>query len=742
MEISLQKRLEQHFKTPKYQPQTKSEIARALRVSPEERAGLRRALQEMEQAGKIFSGAHGRYRWQRDQRGTLKGTVFIRLGGGGTLLVDFTDPATATMAATLGLEAGAARISIDAGDLGTAMQGDTVLAQVRKDEPQAWWRHVAEKRKALEQMKDTGATPLLAKVTKVLARKHKTLVGVLRRKEKSVWVVPDDALLAAKVEIRPAPDADCKVGDKVVVEITDWPTHDRGPRGQVLKRIGKVGDPGVDMLGIIYKYHLPQEFPPAVLAEAERVPEKIDAAAIADREDWRQREVITIDPADARDFDDAIAVTHLPNGGWELAVHIADVSHYVTPKSALDLEAKERGNSIYLADRVIPMLPERLSNGVCSLRPNEDRLTRAAILTYDAKGNRTASRFIRAVICSRQRYSYEQAYEVMEPYLKKPESALRDPAAPLPARAWALASLLRKHRFAAGSLDLDYLEIKVMLDLDGNPLGLKKIEHDESHQLIEEFMLQANEAVAEQLRAAGRPAVYRIHEDPNPDKLVDLREFLMTNGIHTGDLSNRRELQKALEIINSRDESAVLKLAVLKSMKRASYGTEPLGHYGLAKDNYLHFTSPIRRYADLLVHRSQANLLWGAKYAVPDYAKLGELSEHLAITERNAAEAETQSKRIKEMAYFTQLISAKKPPKFQAAISSVRRIGLFIELSEVMTRGIVRHEDLGPHHFEFDAKKEQYVCAKPKRTLKVGDIIDVVPIAVEHDRGSVAFRLI
>ena len=731
MASALQKLLSDHFRAPKYQPQTKSEIARALRLGPDQRADLRAALREMEEAGKVVSGAHGKYRLPREKDGAVQGTVFLRPGGGGVLVVDPKAPQHA-----------GARISVGTDDLGTAMSGDTVLAQVKKDPPQNWWRHVAEKRKALEQMEETGAMPMVAKITKVLHRKHHTIVGTFRRKETSVWVVPDDALLAARVEISTAPPVECKSGDKVVVEITDWPTQHRGPRGKVARRLGKTGDPGVDMLGIIYKYHLPQEFPPEVLAEAERVPQTISDAVLAEREDWRGREVITIDPADARDFDDAIAVTHFPDGRWELAVHIADVSHYVTPQSALDREARERGNSIYLADRVLPMLPERLSNGVCSLRPHEDRLTRVAVLTYDAQGHRIAARFNRAVICSRQRYSYEQAYEVMKPYLKHPDAALRDPAAPLPARAWALAARLRKLRFAEGSLDLDFPEIKVQLDSLGQPIGLTKIEHDESHQLIEEFMLQANEAVAVQLRASERPAIYRTHEDPNPDKLNDLREMLLAGGLQVGDLTQRRELQKALQLINSREDAAVLKIAVLKSMKRASYGTDPLGHYGLAKENYLHFTSPIRRYADLLVHRSQANLLWGAKHSVPDYARLQEIAEHLALTERNAAEAETQSKRLKEMAYFTKLIAQKKPPTFRAVISSVRRIGLFIELSEVMTRGIVRHEDLGPHPYLFEAKLEQYVCRKPRRTLRTGDVITVAPIAVELERGSVAFRLV
>jgi ribonuclease R len=416
------------------------------------------------------------------------------------------------------------------------------------------------------------------------------------------------------------------------------------------------------------------------------------------------------------------------------------VSHYVTPGSALDKEARIRGNSVYLADRVIPMLPERLSNGVCSLRPDENRLTRCAVLTYSKEGVRTGARFCKAVICSSKRYSYEEAFEVMKPYLSDPDRAWTDPSAPLPAKAWALGSRLRKRRLKHGSLDLDFPEVKVVLDKLGVPIELRRITHDESHQMIEEFMLEANEAVAEQLRRAQRPAIFRIHEDPDGERLNDLRDFLMTNGIRVGDLSKRMEMQKALEQINGRVEAPVLKLAVLKSMKRAAYHVDCLGHYGLAKESYLHFTSPIRRYADLIVHRSQGQLLFGGKGATPDYGKMQELAEHLGHTERLAAEAEMQSRKIKELAYFERIIKASQPTVFQAMVSKALRVGLFVEVTEVFVKGIVRAEALEEHGYYFEQNTERYVNRKGG-AIGIGDVLSVVPLFIEQERGSVAFRL-
>src|ERR1043165_5622787 len=355
------------------------------------------------------------------------------------------------------------------------------------------------------------------------------------------------------------------------------------------------------MLSIIRKYHLPTTFPQNVLEEAEQIPEQVSARLSEGREDLRGKFIVTIDPDDARDFDDAIDVERVPGGGWRLGVHIADVAAYVKPGSALDREAYKRGNSVYLPDRVIPMLPERLSNGVCSLNPNVNRLTHSVFLEFGKDGQTKSARFGRTVIRSAKRLTYRQAYAILQ-------SPPNDQLGERLHVAWELASLLRRNRFKQGSLDLDFPEVKVRLDQEGKPIQLERIENDESHQLIEEFMLAANEAVALELKNRLIPTVYRVHENPDPEKLGEYRELVLSHGYKVGDLSKRAELQRLLASLRGKPEEQALKIGLLKSLKRARYATQPLGHYGLAKNNSTHFTTPIRRYADLIVHRGLASL--------------------------------------------------------------------------------------------------------------------------------------
>ena len=353
------------------------------------------------------------------------------------------------------------------------------------------------------------------------------------------------------------------------------------------------------MLSIIRKYDLPTEFPKDVIDEVNQIPKRVEAGTLEGREDLRTRFIVTIDPDDARDFDDAVDVEKIDDQGWRLGVHIADVATYVQPGSALDREARRRGNSVYLPDRVIPMLPEQLSNGVCSLNPGVDRLTYSVFIQFDKNGRAKNTRFARSVIRSAHRLTYKQAYAILQ-------SPAKDELGERLHGAWKLASLLRRKRFEHGSLDLDFPEVKVLLDAAGKPVKMERIENDESHQLVEEFMLAANEAVAQEMRHREIPTVYRIHEDPDPEKLSEYRELVLSYNYKAGDLSKRPELQRFLASTRGKPEEQALKIGLLKSLKRARYSPEPLGHYGLAKSNYLHFTSPIRRYADLVVHRGLA----------------------------------------------------------------------------------------------------------------------------------------
>jgi len=502
------------------------------------------------------------------------------------------------------------------------------------------------------------------------------------------------------------------------------------------------------MLSIIRKYHLPAEFPKDVLDQAERIPEEIDARQLEGREDLRKDFIVTIDPDDARDFDDAIQVEKT-NSGWRLGVHIADVAAYVEPRSALDREARRRGNSVYLPDRVTPMLPEKLSNGVCSLKPGVDRLTHSVFIHFDKHGVVKSARFGHSVIRSAHRLTYKQAYAILT-------SAPRDRLGQRLHLAWELAALLRRKRFEHGALDLDFPEVKVLVDKQGHPVRLERIENDESHQLIEEFMLAANEAVARELMKRAVPTIYRVHENPDPEKLAEYREFVLSFNYKVGDLTHRTELQRLLASIRGKPEEQALKVALLKSLKRARYAPQPLGHYGLAKANYLHFTSPIRRYADLVVHRAlgrDGTPLPSAASRIterrsrsdtpyhPDSREIASIAEHLSITERTAADAEIDAAQMKKLEFFQRQLDQCNPQIFRAAIVDVRNYGLMVELPDALITGLVHVSSLTDDFYLFEPARRQLIGRRSRKRYSVGDELSVFVSRVDVFKRQVDFAI-
>src|SRR5437868_6639701 len=554
-----------------YRPLNKVEIAGKIGVSGRARVALRKTLRDLERAGEIARIRKDRYVLPAEAD-LVTGKLSVHPAGYGFLTSE---------------KPGEPDIFIAAENVGTAMHGDRVIARISPEPPAGRIKGRREGR-----------------VIRILERAHETVVGTLQRSRNFYYVVPDDPRFVHDIYVRPvAVEEDrqsrtgATVGDKVVVRLDDWQSRHVNPEGEIIEVLGPASAPGVDVLSIVRKYHLPTEFPREVLQQAERIPETIEALQLAGRDDLRDQFIVTIDPDDARDFDDAIHVEKLSNGGWQLGVHIADVAAYVEPGSALDREARRRGNSVYLPDRVIPMLPERLSNGVCSLKPEVDRLTHSVFIQFDKRGAAKSARFTRTVIRSAHRLTYKEAYAIL---MSPPSDRLGERLH----LAWELGALLRRKRFEHGALDLDFPEVKVWVDTHGQPTRLERVENDESHQLIEEFMLAANEAVARELKKRAIPTIYRVHENPDSEKLGEYREFALSFGYQVGDLTNRAELQRLLAEIGGKPEEQALKVGLLKSLKRASYDPQPLGHYGLAKTNYLHFTSPIRRYADLVVHRA------------------------------------------------------------------------------------------------------------------------------------------
>ena len=719
--------------------QSKNEIARALGVAVDDRSRLRQSLKVLVEEGKIIEGDGRKFRLHATKgQQVLSGTIFSKAGGGGSFRPEQGDQENAAVFAALGADP-EARLPIPEEHLGTALNGDRVSVKVTASAPPAWWRSEKARLNQPKAERAEQEVVLEARVVKIIERRNQHIPGTLFIRASHAWVIPDDVLLP-NVDLQVSDETEAKAGDKVVVAIDEWPTRGSRMKGHLVKRLGRPGEKGVDVLGIIYKFRLPLEFPGAVLQEAASHPDEIPAAEIARREDCRSHHIITIDPFDAKDFDDAIGVTELKDGGFELHVHIADVAHYVRPGSALDKEARERGNSTYLVDRVLPMLPERLSNGLCSLRPNEDKLTRFAVLTFSAKGVRTGQRFGAGIIRSARRYSYEEAMAS----LKTPDPG--DPDSDLLQRAWKLASMMRKRRYQNGALDLEFPEIKIILDEKGVPVRLATIQYDESHQLIEEFMLAANEAVAETLLQSGRPSIYRIHEEPDQAKLDELRQILAAAGIHVGDLGVRGELQKAIAAFAGRAEEPMLKLTLLKSLKRAVYSPDSLGHYGLHFKHYTHFTSPIRRYSDLIVHR----LLWNLTHApgsggtmkTPDYAHMKETAEHISTTERVSADAEMESRRLKELEYFERLASMENPEPWPCMVSRVLPFGLFIETTNSQTRGAIRFPDLGLPDPFFDADSATLRNRTPEVAIRAGDFIEAIPTGIDRERGTVNFRLL
>jgi ribonuclease R len=558
------------------------------------------------------------------------------------------------------------------------------------------------------------------------------------------------------------------VGDKVVVKLNEWQDRHQNPDGVIVARLGRAFEPRAELAAIYHKYNLAPAFPEEVLREAAALPSVVGPADLAGRRDYRKIPTFTIDPDDAKDFDDALSIEYLDGGDIRIGVHIADVSHYVKPGTALDREAQNRGNSTYLVGTVVPMLPEKLSNGLCSLVEAQDRLTKAALFTFAASGRLKDTAFANTVIRSVKRMTYKQAFALMfEDDLAKIRSL------PLPAahqtgatgralnelsqaeltdlqkwvrQLWAIGVKIRRERMAAGSLDLDMPETKIFVDAEGYADRIELIHNDESHQLIEEYMLMANEAVARLTRSHQLPSLYRVHDDPDETKLADFRHFLATFNIKVGDLMNRAEVVKLLGVLKDHPQGYILRTQLLRSMRKACYRATPDGHYGLNKTDYTHFTSPIRRYADLVVHRVFDAYLakhQGGSGSQISYriAQIDNLAEHLSLTEINSTEAERDSVKVKLMEYFERETEKKKKTVFTAIITDVRNHGFFIEVAEAGAFGMVPVSSLKDDFYVLNGAGTAFIGRKTKRKFELGHKVQVVVDKVDRQKRLIDFTV-
>lgn len=692
-------------------PVTAAVLARDLNVTKKRMHEFRRVVAELVAAGRIReteAGLIGARSGARLVQGTIKKTA----GGSGFLIPHKKVPSPATAA-----DPRAGDIFIAPHELGDAQTGDEVLVQL----------HDGGGRAGRER----------GKVVEILQRSTRTFVGTYLEQDDQGFVQVDGTTLNDPVSVGDPGAKGARPGDKVVFEMVRFPSHARGGEGVLTKVLGPRGEPGVDTLSIIHEFGLPDEFPEEVHAEARLQAELFREDELDGRLDLTAETIVTIDPVDARDFDDAISLTRSDDGNWHLGVHIADVAHFVRPGSVLDREAYRRGTSVYLPDRVLPMLPEVISNSLASLQQGKVRFTKSALIEFSAEGVPLHFEFAHSAIKVTKRFAYE---EVM-PIVNNPEkhkARLSGKVRQLLTWMHQLAMILRARRFAQGALELTMPEVKIDFDKEGRVSGAHVVPHDPSHQIIEEFMLAANMAVATALDDKGIPFLRRAHADPDEVKLRALAQFTTSLGYPLKRFQSRSDLQRLLNQVHGTPHMHAVNYAFLRSLKQAQYSPEPIGHYALAAENYCHFTSPIRRYPDLTVHRLIDRLVTSkASGAFPGFVELTAMGEHCSRTERRAEQAERELVKVKLLTYMSSRIG----DEFDAVITGVQDWGFFCQGIQVPAEGLVHVSTLDDDYYTYDAAHHVLEGRRAGRQYRLGSPVRVVAAHVEVDRRQLDFRL-
>ncbi|MCB2196872.1 MAG: ribonuclease R [Bacteroidetes bacterium] len=654
-------------------------------------------LYELRDYGSLVETSRGKFKLVQ-QGGYVTGTVELTMRGAGYIISEETEE----------------DIFVTQSNLNHALNGDTVKVYL-----------YAKKR---------GKQPE-GEVVEILHRANETIVGVIEISKTFAFVAANTKQMPYDIFIPLGKINGANNGDKVIVKITEWPEKYRNPFGEIIQVLGKPGDNETEMHAILAEFDLPYDFDKKVEEAANKIPDKITDKDYKERRDFRDIPTFTIDPADAKDFDDALSIQKLGNGNWQVGVHIADVTHYVTPDTIVEHEAYERATSVYLVDRVVPMIPEKLSNEICSLRPDEEKLCYSAVFELDNNGDVLDQWIGRTVIKSDKRFDYEQAQAIIEGGegdFKEELLLLND-----------LAQKIRARRFKNGAISFERVEVKFNIDEKGKPLGVFFKEHKESNQLIEEFMLLANKRVAEfiGLTKKGQPKktfVYRIHEKPDPEKLEKFAKFIHRFGYSintTGQKNITTSINNLLDEVQGKKEQNVIETLAVRSMAKAVYSTKNVGHYGLSFPYYTHFTSPIRRYPDMMVHRLLTEYMDGAKSKNKN--KYEEMCKHASDMERKAAEAERASIKYKQVEFMKDHIGE----EFDGIISGVTEWGLYVELNESKCEGLVHIRELDDDYYFFDEDNYSIIGKRNKKTYQLGDPVTIRIVRADLEKKQLDYTL-
>ncbi|OLQ49204.1 ribonuclease R [Bacillus licheniformis] len=695
------------MKEEAYKPLTVQELEEMLNITEaEEFKELVKALVTLEDKGLIVRTRSDRYGIP-EKMNLIKGKISAHAKGFAFLLPEDTSLSD---------------VFIPPNELNTAMNGDIVMVRLNSQ---------------------SSGSRQEGTVIRILERAIQRVVGTYTETRNFGFVIPDDKKITSDIFIPKNGKNGAAEGHKVVVKLTSYPEGRMNAEGEVETILGHKNDPGIDILSVIHKHGLPGEFPADAMEQASSTPDTIDEKDLKDRRDLRDQVIVTIDGADAKDLDDAVTVTKLDDGSYKLGVHIADVSHYVTENSPIDKEALERGTSVYLVDRVIPMIPHRLSNGICSLNPKVDRLTLSCEMTINSQGQVTEHQIFQSVIKTTERMTYSDVNKILvddDEELKQKY----EPLVPMFKDMERLAEILRDKRMNRGAVDFDFKEAKVLVDDEGAVKDVVIRERSVAEKLIEEFMLVANETVAEHFHWMNVPFIYRIHEEPNAEKLQKFLEFVTTFGyVVKGTAGNihPRALQSILDAVRDRPEETVISTVMLRSMKQAKYDPQSLGHFGLSTEFYTHFTSPIRRYPDLIVHRLIRTYLINGKVDEATQGKwaerLPDIAEHTSTMERRAVDAERETDDLKKAEYMLDKIGE----EFDGMISSVTNFGMFVELPNTI-EGLVHVSFMTDDYYRFDEQHFAMIGERTGNVFRIGDEITVKVVDVNKDERNIDFEIV